>query len=110
MDTLFFTLAQAEEICEDFEDLKDTEFNHDTPYVFLVHDVIPCPHSPAAKQTFIDNYNTTRNAADARSFYTGVEYDVIVFAFDENDEANYTFIDIRNYVAENGIKYNFPQD
>ena len=44
-----FTLEEALEICEDFEDLKDTEFTMDTDTIYLVDDVVLCPFPKADK-------------------------------------------------------------
>jgi hypothetical protein len=103
-----FTLEEAKEIAEDFEDLKDTEFNIDTPYEFMVHDVVVCPFNQADKKTFVDGYYRSKDQSESIRFFKGNDYDVILFAFDVDDEANYTYINIRDFVLEKGIKYNFP--
>ncbi len=103
-----FTLAEALEICEDFEDLIDTDFNVDSPFEFLIRDVMPCPFGEEDKQVFINNYLQSKNKEDAISFYKGNEFDVILFAFDETDDANFTYVNIRSYVENNGVRYNFP--
>ncbi len=81
-----FTIEEATEICEDFEDLKDTEFNIDTSAEYLVQDVVISPFNEVDKQKFIDNYFTTKDGTKSLSGYTGNEYDVIIFAYDIADE------------------------
>jgi hypothetical protein len=103
-----FTLAEANEICEDFDDLIDTEFNVDSPFLFLIRDVMPCPFNADDKQRFVDNYILSKNKSEAIAFYTGEEFDVVIFAFDETNDDNYTYVKIRDFVENNGIRYNFP--
>lgn len=104
-----FSLDEAREICEDFEDLIDTEFNVDSPFVFLIHDVMPCPYKEQDKLAFVENYVRTKDKDESIAFYKGDEFDVILFAFDETDSANYTYVNIRAYVDNNGVRYNFPR-
>ena len=110
MEYLPFTFVQATEIAEDFEDLKDTEFNFDTPYEFMIHDVVVSPFHDVDKILFVNRYRQTRDGKDAINFYSRSEFDVLLIAFDVNDDENYTYIKIRDYVDENGINYNFPQN
>jgi len=108
MITTPLALDEATEICEDFEDLKDTEFiMNGTQY--LVNDVVICPHPEQDRQAFIDsclaNGNNCEGALDA---YTGSDFDVILFICNAENEEEVLFMTIRTYAAEQGVAYNFP--
>ena len=103
-----FTIEEATEICEDFEDLKDTEFNINASTEYLVHDVVISPFNQVDKQKFIDNYFATKDSVKSLSSYTGAEFDVILFAYDVADETDYIHIGIRAFTHERGIRYSFP--
>lgn len=103
-----FTLEEAIEICEDFEDLKDTEFNIGTSTEYLIHDVVISPFNEEDTQEFIDNYFATKDSAMSLSFYRGSEYDVLIFAYDVADETDYIHITIRTFTHQKGVSYNFP--
>jgi hypothetical protein len=103
-----FTLAEAEEIWDDFEDLRDTEFKRSGPIVFLVLDLVICPFDTEDKQKFIDSYRLTKSGESSLAGYTCDEYDVLIVACDVDDEASLYFIDMQTFVEEKGISYNFP--
>ena len=103
-----FTLEEAREIWDDFEDLKDTEFKLDSPTVFLVHDVVVTPFDEEDRQKFVHAYSRTKDSEASLTGYTGTEYDVMIVAYDVDDETNLSYIDIRTFAAYKGIKYSFP--
>ena len=104
-----FTLDEANEICEDFVDLNDSEFvTMASPTIYLVEDVVVCPFNDKDKQQFIDNYLADKNGARALEFYTGEDYDVILFIFDVDNEADLLHMSIRTYAIEKGVGYDFP--
>ena len=105
-----FTLEEAKEIWDDFEDLKDTEFKLGSPTVFLVDDVVISPFNEENKLEFINNYAQTKNSEASLSSYSGDEYDVLLVAYDVDDETNLTYIGIRTFAAEKSIKYSFPEN
>ncbi|MFI5196488.1 MAG: hypothetical protein ACHQD8_05315 [Chitinophagales bacterium] len=103
-----FTIEEATEICEDFEDLKDTEFTLGTSAIYLVHDVVVSPFHEGDKKEFIESYFSAKDSARPMSPFSGSEYDVILFASDVNDETEHVHISIRTFAGQNGIRYNFP--
>lgn len=76
-----FTLDNAQEIREDFEDLIDTEF-HDNGVSYFVDELIIEPVEGG--------------------------FDVVIVASDDVTGDKIT-IPIRNYIERNGINYNFPE-
>lgn len=106
-----FTFEEAGEICEDFEDLVDTEFTLPSSginTVFMVDAVAICPFGEAQKAQFLNRYQETRNITAAIEGYDGPDYDVILLLSDADNEADFSYLGIRTFVAEKGITYNFP--
>ena len=103
-----FTLDEANEIAEDFEDLIDTDFRADIGLVYLIDNVMVCPFDEAGKQVFADNYFKTKDKTGSLRFFKGEEFDVIVFVYDADDETSYAWFDIRSFAEQRGIKYSFP--
>jgi hypothetical protein len=103
-----FTLEEATDIAEDFEDLIDTDFEFDGA-VYEVIDVMIAPFEEEEGKNFIAHYSRTKNKEVALSVYTGSKYDVIVFACDIDAADKYTCIDIRTFTDQKGIRYNFPE-
>ncbi len=103
-----FTLEDAVEVQDDFEDLKDTEFKTGTSIVYTVHDVIISPFNEDDKLKFIDRYSQTKDCRESLNGYSGSEYDVLLVVYDVEDETKYTYTSIRTFAATKGIKYNFP--
>ena len=107
MDLIPFSLEEATDIAEDFEDLIDTDLNYNGA-VYEVADVVICPYTDADRKIFTGNYLNTKDKETAISFYDGNEYDVIVYAHDIDDNGQATFIDIRTFAEQKGIQYNYP--
>jgi hypothetical protein len=87
-----FTLEEAEEICEDFEDLKDTEFSYNGNLI-LVDDVIVAPSSQIV--------DLPASAPGENGF------DVTIIASSADPGTQYR-ISIREYIDLKGVSYNFP--
>lgn len=105
-----FTYEQAEEICEDFEDLIDTELviKTDTPVRCVIDHVCIAPFSEGDKAVFMDAYALSRNPAQSLSFYKGEEFDVLIIAANIQNEKELVVQRIEEYIAANGVQYNFP--
>jgi len=101
-----FTLEEATDVCDDFEDLIDTEFKDGQKKVWLINDVIICPFEENARTTFVASYLTEKKAAVEHDTVAG--YDVILYISDADDEAVFNFTDIRTFAIERGIVYHFP--
>ena len=108
MEDKGFTLEEAIEIADDFEDLIDTEFNTDRVTTYFIENVLVAPFSPDAQKQFADAYQISKDKDGALSLYTGNEYDVLVMTCNINDESVLIPVDIRTFALERGIKYNFP--
>ena len=102
-----FTLSKANDVAEDFEDLADTDFRAQNGKVYVIESVLVAPYHEEDKLQFTDNYLKCRNGSEAISFYAGSDYDVVIFFFEEADESALFSQDIRAFVAERGITYNF---
>jgi len=110
MNNFPFTLEEATDIAEDFEDLIDTDFAMGNSLVYEVNNVVVSPYEEEDKTKFAAYYHETKDAQIALKTYMGNEYDVIVFAYDIDDVTNYIFTDIRTFVEQRGINYAFPGD
>ena len=108
MELTPFTIEEAVEICEDFEDLIDTEFKIGSSPMLLVAQVAITPFHETDKNRFAESYYQTKNSENALSFYKGSNYDVLLMIYQVDDETNYSYIDIRTFVNLKGIKYSFP--
>lgn len=103
-----FSLEDAEEICEDFEDLKDTELIFDG-VMYMIEDVVICPFETVEKDRFFNSYKLGGgNVADAHHTMQG-SFDVTLVVTNlEKENDGFFFIGIRQYIAEKGVNYNFP--
>ena len=108
MELMPFTIEDAAEICEDFEDLIDTEFKIGSSPVLFIDNVCIAPFEEADKNSFVESYYQTKNIEYALSAYTGSEYDVILITCEADNETNYSYIDIRKFASLRGIQYSFP--
>ncbi len=108
MNNFPFTLEEATDIAEDFEDLIDTDYAVGNSQVFEVNNVLVCPYEDDDKVKFAAYYHDTKDAQVAIKSYMGNEYDVIVFAYNIDDLTNYSYTDIRTFTSERGISYTFP--
>lgn len=100
-----FSHAEAAEICDDFQDLTDTEFSL-SGELYIVESVTVCPFSQPARDTFLDAFIPGSNTTVADNLEDGYDVVLIVSLADAPD--NVSFMAIRHFVAEKGIRYNFP--
>ena len=106
--TMSFSLAQAEEIVEDFEDLKDTEFAvHGASYI--IEDVIVVPFEKDMFLSFFDQYTIVRNSAELLASYDVGLFDVVLVVSPLPDESSLSYFTITQYVSDLGVGYNFPE-
>ena len=108
MELTPFTIEEAGEISEDFEDLTDTEFKIGSSPVMLVANVSIAPFNEADKNRFVENYHGSKDSKEALSFYCGDDYDVVLITCDPDNEDDLSYIDIRTFADLRGIKYSFP--
>lgn len=106
MEFQTFSFEDALEICDDFSDLVDTEFKLPTTPMVLVEHVVVCPAKVESRNTFIRNFQETKDPVEAIMFYQDVDYGAMIISTDT--EGLYYFIDILDYVREKGLSYNFP--
>jgi hypothetical protein len=104
-----FTLAEAEEICEDFEDLKDSEFSM-SGTLYIVEDVLVSPSPVADKEAFFNAYTAGEETSWRQLRSIAIEFDVIIVVSNLTADEGLSFISITQYVAEKGVRYNFPVD
>ena len=105
-----FTHEDAEEMREDFEDLIDTDVKIGKYGVLPIDNVMVCPFDEADKTVFADRYHATKNAQSALAVYTGSDFDVVLYSPDLDDKSRYLLIDIRTFIEETGVSYNFPDE
>ncbi|MBS1774445.1 MAG: hypothetical protein JST82_16425 [Bacteroidetes bacterium] len=105
-----FTLEQAKDISEDFEDLIDTTITmrEQPSKTYNIVCVTPCPFHEADKELFLRTYTEENDVEKAMITYSGSEYDVLIVAHNVADNTDFVTIPIRQYIASNGIRYNFP--
>ena len=108
MELTPFTLEEADEVCEDFEDLIDTDFKIGSSPVMYVMAVLTSPFSDAAKADFAEQYYNTKSCDAAMGGYAGSDYDVILITCEAENESSYSVIGIREFAELRGIKYEFP--
>ncbi len=104
-----FTLAQATDIAEDFDDLIGTKIKVSPELVWKIDGVFVCPFNEDDKKMFAEFYQNSGDENMSIDFYKGDEYDVIIFAFNVEDKNEYTVIPIRDFIDFRGINYNFPE-
>lgn len=112
MKALYFTLEQATEICDDFEDLIDTEFTYrsEPPIKLLIDHVAIAPFDKTDKEAFVNSYTASGDPIAALNNYSGDKYDVLILAQNANDPNDIIILDIRQYIEENNVAYNFPTE
>lgn len=107
MEPTPYSFADAEEICEDFEDMKDTEFVL-SGVSYIVDDVIVCPFEPAEKQAFFTAYAAGDKNIIVAPTTDVARYDVTLVVSDLSADEGPSFMSVQQYVAEKGVNYNFP--
>lgn len=98
-----FTLEEAIEIAEDFEDLVDTELNGKPPidYVTIGPADLANDH-----EVFLKSVKETESHRDNYTHHSD-QYDVYIIWMSA-DLGLTEIIDIRTLAEANGIQYNFP--
>jgi hypothetical protein len=99
-----FTHAQAKEICEDFEDLIETELVLSS-VAYDVIDLVICPFPDPFREQFVHRYLNGHTEGDLP--YTEDGFDVLLYVCNIAT-GMYSFINIRQYIAEKVFNYNFP--
>lgn len=100
--------TQADEIAEDFEDLIDTDFSVNKSLSYFIDNVLVAPFDMENKKLFVSNFHYSKDKNAALDFYNGNDYDVIIIAYNVDDESSYIYIDIRTFATQRGISYSFP--
>ncbi len=108
MDYTPFTLEDAEEVREDFEDLVDTDFKIGTSPEMFVENVVIAPFPAAEREVFFEKYYASKDCGTALAAYNGKDYDVILVTCETQNDSNYSHIGIREFAGLRGIKYDFP--
>jgi hypothetical protein len=103
-----FTLEDAMEIREDFEDLIDTEFNLEPSLLYVIQDIAICPFNESDRLAFFTVYAKDSDTTATLKSYSGTEYEVVLVCVDADDETKLLHLPIRAFAAEKGIQYNFP--
>lgn len=105
-----FTYEQAQEICEDFEDLEGTELviKSQPPVKCEIERICTAPFDSTEKQAFVSVYTTTPDPINEFVAYEGAECDVLLFARNINNDNELIVLTIEEYIATNGVSYNFP--
>jgi hypothetical protein len=102
-----FTYAQAEEVAEDFEDLIETEYTSDGTTYEIESIIIRAAEGIAQYDSLEDYYTEDKKTKQpARATNDEQDYEILLVAY-----AGKTLEVTRltEYVANNGIKYNFPE-
>lgn len=107
-----FTYEQASEICEDFEDLVDTDLrisSNDELIDCVIEHVVMVPYAEEDKYAFMQLYKQSGNPAEALQAYKGDVYDVLIIAHNLKNNADIITQTIGDYISSNGVRYNFPE-
>ncbi len=111
MNNFPFTLAEATDIAEDFEDLIDTDFAVGNSLVFEVNNVLICPYEDDEKKKFAAQYHETKDTQIAlKNHILAMNTMLLLFSYDIDDLTSYIYTDIRTFVEQRGINYTFPGD
>jgi len=112
MDNQPFTLEEARDIAEDFEDLVDTDIVEKEGILLTVTHVVVSPFNKDEQEVYAINCIGGEVYAEEQMLEYGPQgYDVIIISQDLETDTNSRLFDItgiRTYIANNGIKYNFP--
>ncbi|WP_276132171.1 hypothetical protein [Polluticoccus soli] len=105
-----FTYEQAQEICEDFEDLEGTELviKSQPPVKCEIERICIAPFDSIEKQEFVTGYTATADPITDFVAYEGPECDVLLFLRNVKDDNDLIVMTIEEYITTNGVSYNFP--
>lgn len=106
-----FTYEQAAEICEDFEDLEGTELTIRTepPVRCDIDHICMAPYDETGRSRFLEAYAAVNDPAVALSGYSGSEFEVLILGHNVKNNNEMVVLTIEDYVAANGVNYNFPE-
>jgi len=109
MKNIPFTLEQAEEIAEDFEDLADTGFLKEGRK-WIISRIVVCHFGDANKSVFPQKLVSGAVTAFAQTDSTMTEgnFDLSLLLTSQDEEPITSSIDIRTYTGMMGINYKFP--
>ena len=108
MERHYFTIEEAVEICDDFEDLNGTKIRTDAGEIYRIREVVVSPYDEDAKAHFLANYNSGKSADMARAFHDGPDFDVLILAKNLDEPEEYITLDIRTFAISRGVNYQFP--
>ncbi len=101
-----FTYTQAQEIAEDFEDLVDTEHRR-VGETYVIDDIIIRPYDAVKAHQNLDEYYGAEEIQLETVEDPDAMYAVLVIMSSIADGSIFVQ-DITDYVAANGVNYNFP--
>lgn len=101
-------MAQAVEVCEDFEDLIDTELQHDD-ILWLIDGVLVCPYGEEERRLFFEQYMESKDAEAALAMTANEGYSAMLLLSEADDEHHVAYMDIAAYLKEKGVHYNVPE-
>ncbi len=103
-----FTLEEAEEIAEDFEDLADTGFQKEGRK-WIISRIVVCQFGEANKSVFPEKLESGAVTAFAQPDTTMTEggFDLSLLLTSQGEEPITSSIDIRTYTEMMGINYKF---
>jgi hypothetical protein len=101
-----FTLQQAQEITEDFEDIIDTEQGRGGVKM-VIDAVLIRPYDEARRDRPLEEYYNSEYIEIEDDEDPDVQY-VVLVVMSTIDGGAVSVLDITDYVAANGINYNFP--
>lgn len=101
-----FTDQQAQEIAEDFEDIIDTERSRGGVKM-VIDNILIRPYDEARRDQPLEDYYNSEYIEVEDSENTDAQY-VILVVMSTLDDGSVSVLDIVDYVAANGINYNFP--
>lgn len=105
MQRIPFTLEEAIDIAEDFEDLIGTELNRMPPITY----VAVGPYDLGMEPGYIQIIDSNAGNSEFQYSYSGDDYDVYVI-WTKPDSDTDEIIDIRTIAQAIGIPYKFPSD
>jgi len=104
-----FSFSVAEEICEDFEDLIDTEF-HFEGRMLMAERVLVVPYAAEQCEECFSLYLAGVDVAARIADQEGSEFDVIIIVSEADNPEALSYLRIGAYIADKGVHYNFPEE
>ncbi|MBS1587176.1 MAG: hypothetical protein JSS82_16705 [Bacteroidetes bacterium] len=101
-----YTYQQAQEIAEDFEDIIDTEQSRGGVKM-VVDSILIRPYDEASRDLPLEDYYNSEYVEIEDEQRPDAKY-VVLVVMTAIDGGDVLVLDIADYVAANGINYNFP--